>query len=81
MKTMNESANEVLAAALRLAVDDRAFVAAELLASMDQEDQESVHRAWAREIEARLARAKAGSMTFSDWKDVEARLRRKHLSA
>ena len=64
---------------MRLPVSERARVVAELLASMDTEDEYTVARAWAGEIDARMARAKAGQSTFSDWTDVEARLERKHF--
>ena len=76
---MSEKARELLEAALQLPTDERALVAAELLASMDGEDQDLVDRAWAREIEERLARAKAGATTFSDCDEVEARVRKRHL--
>jgi len=78
---MTEQAREILHAALGLSLEDRALVATEILASMDDpgEDPEEVESAWAREIDARMARAKAGATTFSEWTDIDARLRRKHL--
>jgi hypothetical protein len=76
---MTEKARDVLQAALRLDVHERAIVAAEILASMDGENEEDASRAWAREIDARIARAKAGCTDFSDWSEVDARLGSKHF--
>jgi len=76
---MIEKAQELLQAALQLPLKERAMVAAELLASMDCEDEAQVDRAWAAEIDARMARAKAGQTQFSDWDEVDARLGRKHF--
>ncbi|MFC1707119.1 addiction module protein, partial [Planctomycetota bacterium] len=66
-------------AALGLSVSDRALLVAELLASMEGEGEtpEAVEKAWAREIDQRIARAKAGRTAFRDWEQVEQSLRRK----
>jgi putative addiction module component (TIGR02574 family) len=78
---MTRQTQELLEAALRLPLDERALVAAELLASMDShEDQARVDRAWTVEIDSRMARAKAGAGKFSDLDDVERRLRKKHFA-
>jgi hypothetical protein len=51
---MTDRAQAVLQEALTLPIDDRADVAAELLASLDEdtEDIAAVQRAWAMEIES-----------------------------
>lgn len=59
---MTDRAQELLRAALALAPEERADVAAELLASLDEpaDDPAAVETAWAREIEKRARRVLAG---------------------
>ena len=62
--------------ALALSVEDRANVAAELLASLDDEAIENpaeVEAAWAAEIETRARRVIAGDSRGVAWEDVRAR--------
>jgi putative addiction module component len=57
---MTSRAQELLREVLTLPIDDRADVAAELLASLDEptaSDPEEIETAWARELEARARRA------------------------
>ncbi|WP_069112832.1 addiction module protein [Jiangella alba] len=74
---MTGRAEELLRAALALPRTDRADVAAELLASLDESgdtDRQSVEAAWAREIERRARRVLAGESSAEDWGAVRARL-------
>jgi putative addiction module component (TIGR02574 family) len=62
---------------LKLPQRDRADVAAELLASLDDEpaeDPEEVERAWAAEIEWRARRVLAGESAGVPWEEVKHRL-------
>jgi putative addiction module component (TIGR02574 family) len=62
---------------LKLPQRDRADVAAELLASLDDEpaeDPEEVERAWAAEIERRARRVLAGESGGVPWEEVKHRL-------
>lgn len=68
---------------MTLPIDERADVAAELLASLDEaraEDPAEVEAAWAAEIERRARRVMAGESQGVPWEDVragaEAELRR-----
>ena len=76
---MTEEAQAVLRKALRLDIDDRALLAAELLASMDSEESDQVEKAWAEEIDSRVQSAKAGGVPFSSWEDVEDRLHKRYF--
>lgn len=63
--------------ALTLPTDERADVAAELLASLDDapvDDPVEVEAAWAREIERRARRVMSGESTGEAWTDVRARI-------
>ena len=72
---MSSNSKKVLQDALELPIDDRAAIAAELLASIDGEPHEDVEAAWAKEIERRARRAVAGESTGEDWRTVIAELR------
>lgn len=64
---MTKEAARLLEEALQLAPGDRAKVAAELLASLDEAD-ENVHSAWAAEIARRAADADANPDDEEDWR-------------
>jgi putative addiction module component (TIGR02574 family) len=73
---MSSRAQDVLRDALALPVDERADVAAELLASLDEsgtEDPAEVEAAWAAEIERRARRVMSGESRGIPWEDVRAR--------
>jgi putative addiction module component (TIGR02574 family) len=77
---MTQRAQELLREALTLPPDERADVAAELLASLDDpttDDPAVVQAAWAQEIEKRARRVLAGESTGEPWEDVRARIARR----
>lgn len=75
---MARGARELLAEALELPLDDRAKMAAELLESLE-EAEAGVGEAWAREIEKRVAAARAGELASTDWRTVLDRVEREVL--
>lgn len=73
---MTSRAQELLREALTLPVEERADVAAELLASLDDAETENpseVEAAWAAEIERRARRVMAGESAGVHWEDVRRR--------
>jgi putative addiction module component (TIGR02574 family) len=79
---MSPRAQEVLREALALPVKERADIAAQLLASLEEaDDPAEVEAAWAEEIERRARRVIAGESSGIPWEDVrrraEAELRRR----
>lgn len=67
----------LLAEALELSVDDRAHLAAELLASLDGPtfgSHQEVDRLWAIEIERRSNRVLTGESPGVPWDDVRRRI-------
>lgn len=78
---MTDRAQQLLREALTLPVDERADVAAELLASLDEPaaaiDAAGVEEAWAREIERRARRVMAGESAGEPWEDVRTRVARR----
>lgn len=72
---MTSRAQAVLRDALTLAIDERADLAAELLASLDEdgpEDRDAVEEAWAKEIERRARRVLGGESHGIPWEEVRA---------
>jgi hypothetical protein len=68
----------VLREALALPNRDRAALAAELLASLDElspDDEEAVRIEWADELDRRARRARSGDDQGTLWPDVRDRLR------
>ena len=73
---MSPRAQELLREAMALSVKERADLAAELLASLDDgaaEDPAEVEAAWAAEIERRARRVIAGETAGVPWDDVRRR--------
>lgn len=76
---MGNEARTLLAEALSLPNSDRADLAAQLLASLDQpasESQEDIDRLWATEIERRAERVLAGESRGEPWDEVRSRIER-----
>ncbi|OLE90189.1 MAG: hypothetical protein AUG08_01250 [Acidobacteria bacterium 13_1_20CM_2_55_15] len=74
---MSDRAKTLLREALTLSPDERADVAAELLASLDDqatEDPAAVRAAWAAEIERRAQRVLSGESAGEPWEDVRNRI-------
>lgn len=59
---------------MELPSEDRARLAAALLASLDDGQDDDADRAWAAEIERRADRVLAGGSSGEPWPDVRARL-------
>ena len=75
---MARGTRELLSEALELPLDERAKIAAELLDSLEEAEVD-VEEAWAREIERRVAAARAGELASTDWRTVLERVEREVL--
>ena len=68
------AAHKILEEALALPTDDRARVAAALIASLEEEGKDQdVEEAWAVEIEHRAERVLAGESQGASWEEVQER--------
>ena len=76
---MTKAAEAVLADALRLDLDARAELAAELLASLDGPADPDAEVAWNVEIERRVAAIEAGTVRLEPWEDVKRRIEKEIL--
>lgn len=75
---MSDAAKQIIEDALRLPLNERATVVAELIASIDGEPDADAEEAWNAEIERRALRALRGESTGRDWASVRADLEAKH---
>ncbi len=71
---MNARIDHLLEEALRLEANERSALALALLESLDGEDEATVGRAWAKEIERRKAALRSGAMRATPWTEARARL-------
>lgn len=74
---MTSRAQALLREALTLLTSERADVAAELLASLEDAPPETpaeVEAAWAHEIERRARRVMSGESAGEPWEDMRARV-------
>ena len=76
---MGDNSRDLLTQALELPVDARARLAADLLESL-QEAEEQVEAAWATEISERVAAARAGELESTDWRAVLDRVEKDVLA-
>jgi putative addiction module component (TIGR02574 family) len=75
---MARATRDLLAEALELPAQERAKIAAELLESLNDVEDE-VEAAWATEIQRRVAAARAGELESTDWRTVLDRVEREVL--
>ena len=71
---MTKAAEKLLTDALKLALPERAELAAELLASLDGAPDFDAEAAWSVEIDRRAERARSGADAGKAWTDVRDRI-------
>ena len=76
---MTKAAEALLANALKLDVEARAELAAELLASLDGPADPDAQAAWEVEIARRVAAIEAGTVKLEPWKNVKRRIEKEIL--
>ena len=76
MPIVTKGARQLLKDALKLELEERAELAAELIESLDPETDEEADAAWAVEIGRRAARARSGEDPGTPWPEVRERLER-----
>ncbi len=65
---------ELFAQAKALPSDERARLAHEMIASLDQPVERGAAEAWVREIERRAREVREGTVRLVDWKIARARI-------
>ena len=74
---MSTRADTILGTALALPPDERAWLAEELIASLDQGKDSGVDSAWAAEIERRITEIESGEAETVSWEEARERIRAK----
>ena len=77
---MTSAVQTVLAEALRLDLQSRAELAAELLGSIEGPSDPDAEAAWHGEIERRVAAIEAGTEHLEPWENVRRRIEREILN-
>jgi putative addiction module component (TIGR02574 family) len=72
---MSTTADTILGTALTLPPDERAWLASELIASLDRGEDADVEAAWAVEIERRIAEVESGEAKSVSWEEARARIK------
>ncbi len=72
---MTQKSQVVLAEALKLPSNERAEVAEQLIASLDEAPDADVEEAWQEEVQRRLGQIERGEVNTIPWEEVQRRLR------
>jgi len=72
---MTERSQVVLKEALKLNATERAEVAEQLIASLDEVPDPDVEQAWQEEVQRRLQQIEHGEVKTIPWEEVQRRLR------
>ena len=75
MRPMGSGIDSVLEAALKLPEKERARVAKELIASLDEQRDKDVDEAWAAEVERRRIAVAQGRERLVPWEQVKEEAR------
>ena len=72
---MSARSYTILGTALALPPDDRAWLAAELIASLEEPEAEGVEATWAAEIEKRIAEVESDGAETVSWEEARTRIK------
>lgn len=73
---MTAKAKKILEEALELSPEERADLAATLLDSLEEGEDEGVEEAWAQEIARRIQEVESGAVKTIPWSEARRRLYR-----
>jgi putative addiction module component (TIGR02574 family) len=72
---MTQKSQVLLEEALKLTAYERAEVAEQLIASLDEVPDTDVEQAWQEEVQRRLGQIERGEVKTIPWEEVQKRLR------
>ncbi len=72
---MTQKSQVVLEEALKLSPNERAEVAEQLIASLEEAPDTAVEQAWQQEVQRRLQQVERGEVKTIPWEEVQRRLR------
>lgn len=71
---MNQELKNVLDQILNMSQENRAFIAGQLIDSLDSGKDHDIEAAWEKEIKKRIAEAEKGEAEFISWEDAKVTL-------
>lgn len=71
---MSGKGQKVLQEALKLPPDERADLAATLIDSLDEREEEAVNEAWALEVQRRVREVETGAVKTVPWSEARKRI-------
>lgn len=71
---MNKEIMTILEKALNMPQQERAFIAEQLIESLDAKIDADVEKAWQQEIQKRMADVNRPDIVFMTWEDAKKRL-------
>ncbi len=71
---MSNKGQKVLEEALTLPPGERADLAATLIESLDEREDEAIEEAWAREIQRRMREVESGTVKTIPWSEARKRI-------
>ena len=72
---MTQKSQVLLEEALKLTANERAEVAEQLIASLDEGPDTDVEQAWQKEVQRRIGQIERGEVKTIPWEEVQKRLR------
>lgn len=72
---MTDKTQAIMEQALKLSPTERADMAEQLLASLDENLDSDVEKAWQEEVQRRLQQVERGEVKTIPWEEVQRRLR------
>jgi putative addiction module component (TIGR02574 family) len=72
---VTDKTQAILEQALKLSSTERADVAEQLIASLDESPDADVEKAWQEEVQRRLQQVERGEVKTIPWEEVQRRLR------
>jgi putative addiction module component (TIGR02574 family) len=72
---MTDRTQAILEQARKLTPNERAEVAEQLIASLDETTDAGVEKAWQEEVQGRLRQLDSGEVNTIPWEEVQRRLR------
>ena len=71
---MGNKGKKVLEEALTLPPEDRAELAATLIDSLDEKEEEAVAEAWGREVQRRMREVESGALKTIPWSEARKQI-------
>jgi putative addiction module component (TIGR02574 family) len=72
---MTDKTQAILEQALKLSPTERAYMAEQLIASLDEVADIEVEKAWQEEIQKRIQQVESGEVKTIPWEEVQRQLR------